>query len=245
MPSFLGRTLGHTVLCEMTGSVVVRVWAWELHGLGLTSDSPLTSCGPWGGYLTSQCLSFLLSHGGIRLPTRVAVRLGELTHASVVRAPGLLSDAPYEWTIGIVVTITVSLETEKGSEPHSILRTLARGSYLPRTMQSSGTGKAGKPDPKLTHQDEARAALNPALGTGGPRAVGGLTLAPAWRTVISGGQVGRSGGVRGQAGYGAGLWVWVWGQQLRPLNCTSLGLAGEMGDVTQKHQLPRLLPGLA
>ena len=59
--------------------------------------------------------------------------------------------------------------------------------------------------------------------------MGGLTLAPAWRTVISGGQVGRNGGARGQAGYGPGLWIWVWGQQLRSLNCTSLSLAGGMG----------------
>ena len=74
--------------------------------------------------------------------------------------PGFLSDAQYTWTLVITIAIIASLETETGSEPRSILRTLAGGSYLLRTM--TGMGKAGKLTLKLTHQDGQGLALNPA-----------------------------------------------------------------------------------
>lgn len=54
-------------------------------------------------------------------------------HARHVRVRGFLSDAQYTWILVITIAIIASLETETGSEPRSILRTLAGGSYLPRT----------------------------------------------------------------------------------------------------------------
>lgn len=91
------------------------------------------------------------------------------------------------------------------------------GSYLPRAMQSSGTRKGGKPDSKSTFGDGTRASrtkltLDPALGHPDVGALGGLSLASAWRTVIGSGCVGGwgfGGGGQCQAGDGAGLWSWV------------------------------------
>lgn len=94
---------------------------------------------------------------------------------------------------------------------------------------SSGKGKAGKPALKITHQDGARAIPESSSEVLRTLGVGGLTLAPAWRTVMGCGCTNRSGGAQGQAECGAGLWVWVWGQELRGLDCTSLGLAGATG----------------
>lgn len=143
--------------------------------------------------------------------------------------PAFLSDNQYTWTLVITIAVIASLEPETGSEPRSTLRTLAGGSYLPRTTWSSGTWKAGKPALKLTHQGGARAG--PESCSRGLRTLGmrGLTLSPAWRTVLGSGCVNRSGGARGQAGCGAGLWIWVWGRELRGLDCSSLDLAGGKG----------------
>ena len=142
--------------------------------------------------------------------------------------PAFLSDNQYTWTLVITIAVIASLEPETGSEPRSTLRTLAGGSYLPRTTWSSGTWKAGKQALKLTHQDGARAG--PESCSRGLRTLGmrGLTLSPAWRTMLGSGCVNRSGGARGQAGCGVGssevstapAWIWLDGRWPQPVLVT-------------------------